>query len=171
MSWTSNHEPSLPPEPGPHHLPAHDDAWWAAVRVGSVAVSRHGTAADAGATVRACVELGALAPADVRVHVVGEGASAGEASVGSEGVRLWSTQSFDNGTFVFEAHVPAELVHARDAISVRVRPAPTGVVRVTLRPIVHRCALERDVADGLAPRGPLSRSAGDRWDVGDAARA
>jgi len=171
MSWTSNHEAALPPEPGPHHLPAHDDAWWSAVRVGSVAVSRHGSAADEGATVRACVELGALAPADVRVDVVGAGAAAGEASVGSEGVRLWSTQSFDNGTFVFEAHVPAELVHARDAISVRVRPAPTGVVRVTLRPIVHRCALERDVADGLAPRGPLSRSAGDRWDVGDAARA
>jgi len=71
---------------------------------------------------RAVVQLGALAPADVRVTVRQPAAGVEAASEGP--VRLWSAQSYRNGTFVFEASTNASALADGADLLVSVEPSP-----------------------------------------------
>ena len=123
--------PDPDPRPAPASAPQHRR--WSAVRVVDVDVAPAASPRDGRALVRACVHLGALAPADVYVDV----ADPRPVADAPDGVRLWSTQRYADGTFLFEGHVPAAIV-GRDAVSVRVRPTPDGAVREPVPPLVHR---------------------------------
>lgn len=78
-------------------------ACWPLVRVESVDVRP----APAGEHARALVQLGGLTPADVRVELYVADASAALQTAQRGQLRMCSTQSYDNGRFVFEATLPA----------------------------------------------------------------
>ena len=87
------------------------DACWPLVRVESVDV-RPG---PAGEHARALVQLGGLTPADVRVELFAAEAPADMPTEQQCQLRMCSTQSYDNGRFVFEATLPAgDEVRARE---------------------------------------------------------
>jgi hypothetical protein len=93
--------------------------------------------ADGGADrtmLRAVVQLGALAPADVRVTVRQPTADAGAAC--EQPVRLWSAQSYRNGRFVFEASTNASDIGNGADLLVSVEPSPARHGGITLDPIV-----------------------------------
>lgn len=77
--------------------------------------------------VRANVHLGSLVPADVLVEATADVAETAAASR-EWPIRLWSVQSYRNGTYVFEGLLPLEAVDEHLLI-VRVRP---GAVDETL---------------------------------------
>jgi hypothetical protein len=83
-----------------------------------------------GRRVRAAVRLGGLAPVDVIVELQPFAAPPG---VGAGVERMWSTESLDNGTVVFEAHLGAATTAADDAWVLSVRPAEA----VRARPVDH----------------------------------
>jgi hypothetical protein len=83
---------------------------------------------------RAVVQLGDLAPADVRV-MVRQLAAHTEAARGKP-VRLWSTQSYRNGGFVFEAITNASGIANSADLLVSVEPTPARHSGVRLDPIV-----------------------------------
>ncbi len=122
---------------------------WGAVRVESVDVrivdapdvAGVADVADAAGAaerrlVRARVHLGRLCPADVHVHVVPARTPA-DASAGPPLARLWSVQSYGNGTYVFETHLPAT--------------APSRALRVQV-------ARREDVRDDAGSAPPIARS-------------
>lgn len=77
------------------------------------------------ATVRACVDLGELLPADVEVRLTIEGGP--DPSLPDRSTdRMWTAQSYQNGRFAFEAHVPDATVAAARRMTVRVVPARAG---------------------------------------------
>lgn len=76
------------------------------------------------ATLRVCVDLGDLLPVDVDVRLTIEGGP--DPSLPDLVTdRMWSAQSYQNGRFVFEAHVPDATVAAARRMSVQVVPAGT----------------------------------------------
>jgi hypothetical protein len=87
---------------------------------------------------RAVVQLGTLAPADVRVTVWQPGAHAD--AVHENPVRLWSTQSYRNGGFVFEAITNASGIANSGDLLVSVEPAPAKRGGATLDPVVTQFA-------------------------------
>jgi hypothetical protein len=74
-------------------------------------------------TLRAVVQLGGLAPADVVVTARSADESLERASV--EVVRLWSVQSHHNGAYVFEAAANARAIDESASFLVTVEPART----------------------------------------------
>ena len=102
---------------------------WAAVRVLHLEVCPYSTHTTERVRVEAVVHLGRLTPADVRVDLEPEG-DAGRAREVEWPIRMHSTRSHRNGTFVFEARVPWPLAGGLDGLRVRVRPshahAPRG---------------------------------------------
>ena len=133
MMRTDDGPTRFPPDPDRRPAPAPQHRRWSAVRVVDVAVAPAASPREDRALVRACLYLGMLAPADVYVEVTGPRPVADA----PDGVRLWSTQRYADGTFLFEGHVPAPIA-GRDALSVRVRPTPDGAVREPVAPLVHR---------------------------------
>ena len=83
---------------------------------------------------RAVVQLGDLAPADVRVTVRQPAAEMEDARV--KPVRLWSTQSYRNGGFVFEAITNESGIASAGDLLVSVEPSPARRGGATLDPIV-----------------------------------
>lgn len=74
------------------------------------------------ATARVCVDLGDLLPVDVEVRLTIEGGP--DPSLPDRTTeRMWSAQSYQNGRFVFEAHVPDGTVAAARRMTVQVVPA------------------------------------------------
>ena len=85
-----------------HHA-ARLDACWPFVRVYSVQV----TPTESGERARALVQLGGLTPADVRVELLA--AEPVEDAPAQHGqLRMFSTQAYGNGCFVFDAGLPAD---------------------------------------------------------------
>ncbi|MHB1223420.1 MAG: hypothetical protein ACYC2G_05150 [Gemmatimonadaceae bacterium] len=72
--------------------------------------------------VRAIVHLGRLVPADVHVRAMVAHALADDVRRGAHAARLWSAQSYGNGTYVFEGHVPEPLVDDPGRLTVFVEP-------------------------------------------------
>lgn len=117
-------------QPSPHDVPhgvdsanwsaARQDTCWNAIHVESVAV----VLTAAGRRVHAVIQLGGLGPADVRVELVRASAESPALPVTGDG-RMSTTQSYENGAFVFEsAPLPDDValagdwmlrVHARDS--------------------------------------------------------
>jgi hypothetical protein len=113
-----------PPIPGPTRSPASLFADLADVRVTALTVEPPTSPDDATATVQACIHLGALLPADVRVDLISAPRDTdGRAHVPSMCHRLCSVLSYQNGSYLFEASVVAtELPELRD-VAIRVTPA------------------------------------------------
>lgn len=89
---------------------ARQDTCWHAVHVESVAV----VSTSAGRRVHAVIQLGGLEPADVRVELTPASGTAAEMQIAGD-ARMCSTQSYENGAFVFEsAPLPVETVPAAD---------------------------------------------------------
>lgn len=86
-----------------------------------------------GRRVRAVVHLGGLTPADVLVSLTP--ADTSEAARCATDQRLWSSESFDNGRFLFERVLSAGEQAAGDAWMVCVRPAEPSTGRPVLYPL------------------------------------
>ena len=118
---------------------------WADVQVTRVDLSmERGPSAPPRARVQACVELGGrLLPADVRVELV----TTAERGAASVPLRLWSSRSYQNGSFLFEALATADRLAGASDLSLRVVPSGSAEAEVT--PVIARIAWPDDVA----PRG------------------
>ena len=91
--------------------------------------------------VRATIDLGGLAPADVVVQLL-TGAAAGTDDRRVEPIaRLWSVQSLSNGSFVFEARVPTALIAEPRRVTLCVAPATDGEHLPVLQPVGCRQTL------------------------------
>ena len=117
---------------GPQGVPRRE----ADVRVVSAEMGA-GRGGDTRRTVRACVYLDTLLPADVRVELVagrpGEDASRTRAT----DVRLWSVLSYGNGSFLFESAVPALELGDGESVGVRVAPRDDEEWAAEMRPVVR----------------------------------
>ena len=112
---------------------------WVHVRIRSVeslpSLARDG---DDHVVIRAHIHLGTLLPADVKVDFLAPASPASRAGDAPEACcQLWSVQSYDNGSFVFEAVVPAELVDGAPRVGVRVGPRRATEEHPALRPVVR----------------------------------
>lgn len=122
------------------------------------------------AVVRATVHLGRLLPPEVCVELTWEEESeAPRATTTTE--RMWTAQSYDNGTFVFEAHAPGHCLVAARGIRVSVRsvggakPGTTHGADDDTVPRIQAVPVPRVHAPDLSPTdaGRLARDA--RQDV------
>ena len=80
-----------------------------------------------GRRVRAVVQLGGLSPADVQIEFL-PASSSGDAPAR----RMWSSQAYGNGRFVFEAELDAEECDAAEL------DAPDATWKVYVRPAGDR---------------------------------
>jgi hypothetical protein len=104
----------MPPNPGLYAPPAGpQEAAPARICVDVVEI----VSSARGRRVRAVVQLGRLSPADVRVEFVPVPPAGGVAAL-----RMWSSQAYGNGRFVFEAELDAA-AGADATWQVYVRPA------------------------------------------------
>ena len=100
---------------------AHD---WPNVRIERVEVQR-ATDCVSLAVVRAGVVLGRLLPPDVTVELTIE--EKVERPQGCESCeRMWTSRTYENGSYQFEAHVPIARVVGARRMAVHVRPARPG---------------------------------------------
>ena len=104
--------------------------WWR-VRIHLVEVVPD----SGGRRVRAVVQLGALAPADVRVELLLT--SRAREAPRDGGRPMWSTQSYDNGCYVFEATIARDDLAADGDWLVRVSPRAV----LPLADLLHRVRL------------------------------
>ncbi len=90
--------------------------------------------------VRVHVRLGRLMPADVRVHLTTETHSADTAQDDGWTRRLVASQTYDNGHFVFEGHVPVHVLETMAShLTVVVEALPqTGEMATQLEPVRRR---------------------------------
>ena len=105
---------------------------WAEVRLEAVSVEPPAAGAGTGA-VLARVHLGRLLPADVEVHLVRADAVADDLPAQASLGRLWSRHPYGNGSYLFEARVPAALL---DGQRLKVRVAPRGLEALPFAPPV-----------------------------------
>jgi hypothetical protein len=137
------------PPPGPAENTA-TDGWarwvrktWEGVRVTHLEAVPLPASIRGRLRVRVNVHLAALTPADVLVEATAEG---GEAS-GARGewpIRLCSTQSYGNGTYVFDAPLPPQGVENQRVLTVRVRPAVEHPALSRLREVVRPFEVRTD---------------------------
>jgi hypothetical protein len=104
-----------------------DDVWtgvsarekWRGVRIEEAQLAP-AAGSEHAMRVWACVELGELAPADVRVELVpGAPGTILDRST-HRAHRLWSVQSYFNGRYVFEGIVPAPDLAGPEGYSIRI---------------------------------------------------
>ncbi len=108
---------------------------WTDVHVSHVEARTEGAGGRTDRTaLRAVVQLGDLAPADVRVTVRHPAADTEDAR--GKPVRLWSTQSYRNGGFVFEAITNESGIANSGDLLVSVEPSAARRGGTTLDPIV-----------------------------------
>jgi hypothetical protein len=113
-------------------------AAWPQVRVRDVdAAMTHGCGAPVG-IVHACVDLGVLLPLDVVVELVGLDDVRAGSPRGRVLARLWSSHSYQNGGFAFDAMVPAQKLRKPRHLAVRVTPATTIGPAVNVPPVIAR---------------------------------
>jgi hypothetical protein len=142
-----------PPIPGPTRSPASLFADLADVRVTALTVEPPTSPDDATATVQACIHLGALLPADVRVDLISAPRDA-DAHVPSMCHRLCSVLSYRNGSYLFEASIVAtELPELRD-VAIRVSPAQGGAAAAREATVVLPSPQREEASSGRgeAPR-------------------
>jgi len=101
MDTTQTGTPSPATPLGERHA-ARLNACWPGVRVDSVQV----VPMDAGKRLRALVQLGGLAPADVRVELVPATEAEDERIGTHEGRWMFSSHSLANGCFAFDVTLP-----------------------------------------------------------------
>jgi len=108
---------------------------WEEVKVTSAEARRKLGAGVGRFRIRAVVHLGALLPADVQVEC---GVGGGERGHSASAVRLWSTQSYGNGAFVYEGTITDDTMGdiAPDDLVVHVQPAHGDSTRSSAAPVV-----------------------------------
>ncbi|HET7584745.1 MAG TPA: hypothetical protein VFK13_07555 [Gemmatimonadaceae bacterium] len=109
--------------------------------------------------VHACVHLGRLLPVDVRVEVLPGDAAADDA----RGHRMFSIHSYHNGSYLFEATLPADELMGEDGLVVRVSPRAQLRTTAAPAPVIARAPAyapdERDASRrDDAPAGALVTS-------------
>lgn len=112
--------------------------YWPDVRIDCVVTQLADHRGEHAAIVRADIDLGSLLPADVKVEL-----SAGEPSPDEQLMtpsRLWSTHSYHNGRYAFEASVPAGVLDRSGGCVVRVSPAAGVSENVAVDPAVAAVA-------------------------------
>lgn len=89
--------------------------------------------------IQAHVRLGRLTPANVRVHLTTATRTADMAPYGGWTRRLAASQTYDNGHFVFEGHVPEHvLATMASCLTVVVEPLSQGSETIPeLKPVRH----------------------------------
>ena len=95
------------------------DACWPQVRVESAQLSR----GPSGARACAVVQLGGLAPADVRVELVPASRAQAVLPPGHGEYRMFSRQSYHNGSFVFETTLPRQEAERNREWLIHVHPS------------------------------------------------
>lgn len=137
--------PTTPPPFTPPSPFAPDVAGeWPTVHIEDVALSP-AAPGTAHAAVRACVQLGRLLPVDVEASVEVEGEVPGDVATAP----MWTAQSFHNGRYEFEAHLPQARLAGARCLSVTVRPHGSARRRFCLVTVLSSAELRRS----LAPRG------------------
>jgi hypothetical protein len=153
------------PDRIPPPCPGNEAGWarwvrdkWNAVRITHLRTTPLGADIPGRVRIRVNVHLGALAPADVLVQASADGAEATDVS-GEWPIRLCSTQSYGNGTYVFDGLLPAHGVENRRRLAVRVRPGAAHEALSTLREVRRLFELQsdsaRDANDGRRARTRL----------------
>lgn len=147
MPWAASFEQPAPPWPR--------GLDWQGVRIASVQVDAAGSArAPDHRRVRAIVQLGDLTPADVRVLLLPITVLADDTPGGPPIARLWSVYPLGNGSYVFEATVPAAQLSEPQHLKVHVGPAhdPVGG-QFSLPPgCWHRLPTDTGTHTGPAPQ-------------------
>jgi hypothetical protein len=105
-----------------------------------------GRGGDVRSVVRACVYLDTLLPADVRVELVVGRPGEDAARMRETDVRLWSVQSYGNGSFLFESTMPALALGAGEGPGVRVASRDDESRAPSMSPVV-RWLPTSDLAD------------------------
>lgn len=106
--------------------------------------------------VRVNVHLGALAPADVLVEARTDQQASTDASA-EWPIRLFSAQSYGNGTYVFEGLLAPHTGVGLRPLTIRVRPGALHEALSALRDVVHVFDLRVDSVRA-ATRAQRSRS-------------
>jgi hypothetical protein len=119
MPWSASL--SLPAAQWPRELD------WQGVHIEQVEVGAGHPAAPDHRCVRAIVHLDGLTPADVRVLLLPITVLADDAPSGEPIARLWSVRSLANGSYVFEASVPAGKLAGPRQLKVHVGPANDSI--------------------------------------------
>ena len=116
-------------------------AEWARVRIGQVQTVPAEAGAEPRTTVRACVHLGVLAPADVMAELLA--ADPGASKAHAMPFRLWSMQSYHNDSYDFETQVPTRLLSEPPGCVIRVSPVADLTNGMTMQPVVRPVSLAR----------------------------
>ncbi|MGZ8376080.1 MAG: hypothetical protein ACXW0Z_02460 [Gemmatirosa sp.] len=131
-----------PSRPVASEPPVSESAWsiaWLSARWPRVQVDLVDVAPDRrGTLVRAIVRLGELTPADVHVELFEDAPDDSDPRPGAW--PMWSSRSYDNGSFVFEASVPS--APAPDGWLVRVRPRTIPAPAVQQRAVAPRAPMD-----------------------------
>lgn len=102
---------------------------WERVRVDRVELERAAPPSTL-ARVQACLFLGRLLPVDVEVELAidaGDAGSAGDGAASRTVVEwMWSEHSYQNGSFLFEAHLPDDRLFGARHAAIHVRPRDWG---------------------------------------------
>lgn len=113
-------------------------AAWPRVRVRDIdAAVTHGCGEPRG-VVHACVDLGVLLPLDVVVELVRLDDVLAGSPRGRVVTRLWSSHSYQNGGFAFDATVAASELRNTQHLAVRVSPSTTVGPAVDAVPVIAR---------------------------------
>jgi hypothetical protein len=135
----STHSPSDRPRSAVLNRPATSNGFvshvvcnWPRILIGGIEV-QHPSVGDAWPTrVRARIDLGTLLPVDVRVELVPAKPSVADRA---DQKRMRSTESYQNGSYLFEASLPAGIAKG-GPFTIRVTPAEDlPAWRYILRPI------------------------------------
>lgn len=134
-------------------------AKWSQVRVLDLEeCGAESPAPSAPITVRACIQLGELTPADVVVELV-PGLAGDRTAAASTGPihRFCSVMSYQNGSFLFEAFVAPTDLRGSTGYAIRVTPSPDDGHVPDVSPVIHR--VPRRAGD--AERAGSARAATD----------
>ena len=119
---------------------------WPHVRIDHVDVRVPRAAGATEGIVQAIVHLGDLLPCDAYVEILTEGGTQ----------RLHSAHSLNNGSYVFEAPIPARTLRGVGECTVRITPSVGGTSEGTARPVLRRTLL-RPPPDALSTGAPESQ--------------
>lgn len=145
---TTDPTASPPAPPAPPPSPA-DRRALDAVRMQRVELHR-ATPPSTIARVQGVLHLGALLPPDVDVELT-IGIDEGDAPRLCLVERMWSAQAYDNGSYLYHAHVPDERLGAAHDLGIHVQPHGRPQDRRVLATILPSSELRR------APGDPPSR--------------
>lgn len=135
-----------------------DSQWlaeqWPCVHICHAALRVDGPHAGRRPKLNAVVQLGELKPADV--HVTARRIVDGSESASDALLRLWSVQSHRNGSYVFEAESPPDILGDASQIGIVVQPARPRTDAAGLSDIVRQLSATESGGCGSCARAALA---------------